>query len=326
MRVAGWVMFALLAGALAACGSKEPPKSGIQTGAADARSAKGDATATEVAKESRGKVKCPPKLKSAKRAAGAPVDDVLGVRPGLNYDDAAALVMCSHELLIVTPDMRGRFQIQTFGQAHRWGFGAGFAQPRVNVKKTDRDYRREMQDRAIAAGTNRARPRGQPGQASWYVATMGAPGEERVISLAREEWFEEGRLPTITGVEQALIEKYGAPTMRFGTSPLHHIRWAYDPHGRLITETSPLFRDCQGNSAPEGATNFSPDCGIVVQARIQALRENPDIAESLQVGVIDQANGYEAIQRTEQAFQQIEAQRRARQVQDAQQNAQAPQL
>ncbi len=327
MRVAGWVMCALVAGALAACGSNEPPKSGKQTGAANARPAKKeDATAAEVARESRGKVKCPPKIKSAPRAAGAPVDDVLGVRPGLTYDEAAAFVMCSHDLLIVTPDPRGRFQIQTFGQSHRWGFGAALAQPRVTVKKTDRDYRRELQDRAIAAGTNRASTRAQPGQVSWYVATMGAPGEDRVISFAREEWFEEERLPTVASVEQALIKKYGTPTQRFGNQPRFNLRWAYDPLGRLISETSPLFRVCHGNSSPSGATNFSPDCGIVVQAQIQSLRDNPDIAQSLQVGVMDQANGYEAIQRTEQAFQQMEAQRRARQVEDAQQNSEAPRL
>ena len=63
-----------------------------------------------------------------------------------------------------------------------------------------------------------------------------------------------------------------------------------------------------------------------MSARVQGLRENPDLAEYLQVGVIDQANGYELLTSTEQGLQRLENERRAREVQEASKNAVAPKL
>jgi len=319
----------LAAGVLAACGSKESASptaaAANKATASTARVNRGDATAEEVAREARGKVRCPPKLSTAARKNGAPVDDVVGVRPGLTYEEAANVVLCTNELLVVGEATSRGFQIQTYGQKLRQGFTAGFAKPRVDVQKTARDYRKEMQDRAIAVASNRARAGLQPGEARWYVATMGLPGQERVISAAREEWFEENRHPTRASVEQALIQKYGQPT-EVADSGARHLTWAHDPFGRLITETSPLFRRCHAQASPDAGTSFSPDCGIVVAAAIHPLSDNPELSRYLQVSVVDQSGGYEALQATEQAFAQMEADRRAKQVEAAGKDAAAPTL
>jgi len=68
-------------------------------------------TAEQVAKEARGKVKCPAKVASPKPKINAAVD-VAGVWPGMTYDEAANVVLCTHELLIVGPTGR-TFEIQT---------------------------------------------------------------------------------------------------------------------------------------------------------------------------------------------------------------------
>lgn len=104
------------------------------------------------------------------------------------------------------------------------------------------------------------------------------------------------------------------------------MRWAYDLQGRPITETSPLANKCYGNSSPDGGTNFSPDCGVVVEAQVNPLGSNPDLAESLQVGMVDEAGGYDAITKTEQGLQQAENERRAKETKNAAKNAEAPQL
>lgn len=106
--------------ALAACGSEEQPpasqtasaerpngSSGKQRGADAAQ----EMTAEQVAKEARGKVKCPAKVASPKPKINAAVD-VAGVWPGMTYDEAANVVLCTHELLIVGPTGR-TFEIQT---------------------------------------------------------------------------------------------------------------------------------------------------------------------------------------------------------------------
>ena len=120
------------------------------------------------------------------------------------------------------------FQIQTFGQKQpRQGFVASFARERV--QKNSQDILRDLQDSAMARSSNRATRDINPGESRWYVATMGLPGQEKVISVAREEWFEAGRLPTISSVEQALVAKYGMPTHRIdrGTQE-SHLTWAHD--------------------------------------------------------------------------------------------------
>src|ERR1700754_2411887 len=102
----------LLAAALLACGSKSGTSSGGASGSSSgvASSApgsnprSGNASAEEVAEEMRGSVHCPAKVKSAARDAKAPVDDVLGVRPGMTYEEAANVVLCAHDLMVVQPD------------------------------------------------------------------------------------------------------------------------------------------------------------------------------------------------------------------------------
>ncbi|MCA1979881.1 MAG: hypothetical protein LDL19_11660 [Thiobacillus sp.] len=315
----------LLAGltvlALSACGGKddaEPTTQSDQPAAAPA----GNASAAEVAKEARGKLKCPPKLTTAARAAGAPVDDIQGVRPGMSYDEAAQLVMCSHELMVVTEDKRARFNIPTYGQTLRQGFNAEFAKERV--QKTGQEIMQEMQARHMARANNAVVRDIAPGEAKWFVGTLGLPGQERVTDVAREEWFAEGRQPTVAAVEKALIDKYGTPIQyRPGGGEL---RWAFDPYGRPVTEASPLSQACYANAYLNSGMSFSPDCGVIVGARIVPMRDNPAIAESLTVVVANQAEGYERITATEQALLAQENARRAKQAEDAAKNADAPKL
>lgn len=325
-HIVKWGLILVAAGMLGACGSKETPSAAINAGSAGAgESSKVSATAEEVAEEKRDGVRCPAKIKTPVRDAKAPVDDVVGVRPGMTYEEAANVALCTNELLVLEPENSRGFQIQSYGQTIRQGFNVRFAQ--AKVEKTSKQIMQEMQDNAMARGMNRrAESDVKPGQSKWFIATMGAPGQERVINVAREEWFEEGRNPTMASVEQALLKKYGTPTKSQPQPTVRVFTWAYDPLGRLVTETSPLITQCNTPADPDGGVNLSPDCGIVVAAMVYSMQDNPDLAKYFQVGAIDQAKGYEAITATEQALQQADAQRRAKQVESAAENADAPQL
>lgn len=312
---------------LVACGGT--PADDRATGAPAARAAgpaASAASAKEVAREARGKLRCPPKIATPARASDAPVDDIVGVRPGLTYDEAVAVVQCSHDLLVATPDTGRRFNIDTFGLPVRQGFNARFAQERV--VKSGQDYIREMQDNAMARATNRAIRDVKPGEAKWYVGTIGPPGEERVTNVAREEWFAEGRLPPIETVADALLTKYGAPTEQIWHRSRGQalLRWAFDASGQRIAAGSRLFTACNHPPEPGAGSSFSMECGVVVSAKIVPLRDNPAIAQYLQIGITNQARGYELITGTEQQLRQVDADRREREVQNAAQNAQAPTL
>ena len=313
----------LLAGALAACdkpGGSRP----AATGAEGKPAGQGAATAEQVAKEARADVSCPAKNKSAPRAADAPVDDVIGVRPGMSYDEALNQVLCSHDLLVMQLDITRGFNIKTYGQKPRHGFGARFAEPRVEW--TAKRAKIESMDDIVARSGNAARDDMKPGQAKWYVGTMGLPGQERVINVAREERFEAGASPTIASIEQALLKKYGPPTKQQNNNGQRYITWSYDLTGRLVTQGAPLFNRCSGNASPNGGVNLSPDCGTVVTAIVMPLRENPDLALSLQVGVVDQAGGYQLVTGTEQALEQADQQRREQETAKAAKNAAPPKL
>ncbi|MEZ5565181.1 MAG: hypothetical protein R3F24_06520 [Gammaproteobacteria bacterium] len=327
MRIQQFVVVLMMAGAMVACGSKQPDKPGgpaAASGGAAKAAPSGNATAEQVAEEARGDIDCPAKIKTPAPPDGAPVIDVVGVRPGLTYEEAANIVACTNDLMVVGSAITRGINMQTYGQTIRQGFTAQFAEPRV--QKTSKQIIQEMQDEAMARGSNRRTEDMAAGTSRWYVGTMGMPGQERVINAARKERFAEGKNPTLASLEKALVSKYGTPTKKQIGGNYFILRWAYDLQGRPITETSPLANKCTGSSSPDGGVSYSPDCGVVVEAQANPLRENPDLAEWLQVGVVDDAGGYDAITRTEQALQQGENERRARQTEDAAKNADAPQL
>ena len=310
---------------IAACAEKESPPPQKQSTAPAKSSASGSqstSTAAQVAAEARGNLKCPPNIATPARAQGAPVDDIVGVRPGITYEEAAAVVLCSNGLFVVQPESQRTVDIKTYGQKIRQGFNARFAEP----KKTSKEIMQEMQDAATARGTNRIVRDLKPGQSKWYVGTMGTPGQERVISVAREEWFETGRNPTMASVEQALQEKYGKPNKVGQQGTVKAFNWAYDLQGRVITETSPLFQRCSANASPDVGMRFSPDCGLIVAAAIHPMPNNPELSQYLQVSVVDQAGAYESITATEKALQKADAQRQAKEVEDASQGANKPKL
>lgn len=311
----------LVAGLMLACGSEDE---GI--GLPDPSSGRGNepaqtASAEEVAEQKRGDVDCPADVETPGRAEGKPVDDVVGVRPGLTYEEAANIVLCSEDMLVLEEGGR-QFNIQTFGQTLRQGFVAKFAE----AEKTSEQIIQEMQEGFSARSGNAVVEDMLPGQSKWYVATMGMPGAERVIAVAREEWFAEGKNPTLDSVGAALTEKYGPPARAYDQNGQKLLNWIYDPLGRPVTETSPLYSQCVGISDPDGGTNFSPDCGLVIEARVLPLQSNAALARYVQVGVIDQANGYQAITGTEQALLAADEQRKAAEVSKAAENADAPKL
>lgn len=311
--------------AVSACGSKDARTGGSAgaKGTGSSESAAGPASAEEVAKEARGNVSCPAKV-ATPAAPGGPVMDVVGLRPGITYEEAANIVLCDNPMLVVQPDTSSHFNIQTYGQTVRQGFGARFAEARVI--KTSKQIMKELQDSAFARSGNAVQQDMKPGQIKYFVGTMGVPGQERALYATRAEWFAEGKNPPVDGVAKALTGKYGAPTRTQESGSARVLVWAYDPNGRRLTETSPLYNMCTGVSNPDGGANFSADCGVVVQAQIMGLAGNPGLAQYMHVGVIDQAAGYAAITGTESALHKMDEDRKAGELKDATKNAAVPKL
>jgi YD repeat-containing protein len=326
MNLHQWLPVVLVAVALTACGSKKEDSSGAGPASAGQQpkaAPSGNASAEDVAEEARGDVDCPADIGTPARAADAPVDDVVGVRPGMTYEEAANVVMCTDDLMVVSPPLTRGFNIQTYGQTIRQGFTARLAEPRV--EKSSKQIMEEMQDDMMARSGNAVRYDLKPGQSKWNVTTLGLPGQEKVIGAGREEWFAEGKNPTMASVADALLKKYGTPSIDQDNPGQRFIRWVYDPFGRLATETSPIRTQCAGTGA-SGGVSLSPDCGLVVEAHVYPMPDNPALARSLEAGVVDQAQGYELVTSVEQSLEQMEQQKRAQAVEEASKNADAPTL
>jgi len=302
---------------LSACGRDEAPAPIARAEAARAaKPDKGDLSAAEVAAQAREGLRCPAAV--AAREGQRPVHDVLGVSSGMALELARQTVLCSDERLVATSADKRGFRIKTFGQKLSLGFSAQPAQAKVH--RTGREIVQDMQDRATARGLNSARPDLQPGQAKWYVSTVGLAGQERVLTVAREEWFAAERLPTLASVEQALVAKYGLPTVRGTGNGVIHLGWSYDPADR------PLKLGCNATANPESPSNLSADCGIAVAAELHSPPDNPGLARMMRVGTVDQARAMALLEATEQSLQQADAQRRAREVEQAGKGAPPPKL
>lgn len=305
------VVLILTAGGLglAACGkSADTASTPIETAGQDGGGAAPSAAT----------VRCPARVRTPARPAQAPVDDIAGVRPGLTYDEAANLVLCEDKGLVVKATTRG-FNLETPGQRLRQGFEALPAQPVL----TGQEIVKKMQDDAMARSSNRLVEALKPGEQLFHVSTMGPPDQDRVIGVWREQWFAEGREPSKASVVEALVKKYGPPSVQ---EP-ERVLWLYDSLGRPIGRDSPTLNECQSRvgSTPR-SISLSPDCGLSIAARIVPLRTNPDLARSLEVGVADQAKAYAAIEATERTMADMDAARRAAEVDRANQNAEAPKL
>jgi hypothetical protein len=227
-------------------------------------------------------------------------------------------------LLMVQADPGRRFQIETYGQPVRQGLHGRMA--RAQVQKTGRQIMQEMQDHALARGSNRLQRDVLPGESKWYVGSFGLPGEERVTHAMREEWFPEGRLPPMDSVLQALVVKYGEPSTHGGGAGDRQLSWVYSPDGQRVAPGTRLAQTCGMHPSPNAGVQLSTDCGVVVAARVFAPRDNPALAQFIQVGTVDQAAGYRLLDQTERALKAAESRRRAAQVQEAAKHAADPTL
>jgi hypothetical protein len=129
------------------------------------------------------------------------VIDVVGLRPGITYEEAANIVLCDNPMLVAELDTSTSFNIQTYGQKVRQGFGARFAEARV--EKTARQFRKEMQDEALARGTNAVRQDMKPGQVKFHVGSL--PGNQGLAQYMQVGVIDQAAgYAAITGTESAL--------------------------------------------------------------------------------------------------------------------------
>ena len=264
-------------------------------------------TPEQIAEEVRDNLDCPAEIVT-KRAEGAPIDDIQGVRPGLTFEEAQNLVLCLDEKYVSKPGETGySLNAYEYKDKMRKGFVADLKDggnildsAGHNIMDSNGEYKRENV------------------VPSWEVITLGLPNEERVISVKRNEYFYNNN-PTSESTKQALTNKYGKPATinvndYSGEITFH---WAYDTFDRPITETSPLYRECARNFD----SSLGKECGVRIVAVISAVQENKKLVGGLEISIIDSAKGSEFLDQTQRKFDELDAKRRAEELKDAEKNS-----
>lgn len=203
----------------------------------------------EIAQAAKPVRKCPPDVSVPSRAIGFPVDDVVGVRPGMNARDIEETVKC------VSEDYAIETQALTRGLA---GSGA--------------------KSRPLVVATR--------GQETLSFALFGPAGAEQVASSWRTVYFDAGQGPPMSNIEGLLTGHYGAPhEARTTPEGVRIFTWTYAPDGRAL-RVRPAEGDIMGMAGymangwtvaacvkhahldPTATLAWDGRCGLTIRAEI----------------------------------------------------------
>ena len=217
-----------------------------------------------------------------KRAEGAPVDDLRGLRLGVSLDAAIRFVQC--------PDGGEADSILLEGDGPRLSRDeAG-----LNIRSFVRVATGRHQARWGATDVLNYDPRNrlETVDAEWSLYADGMPGQEKLYALWLTQPFAKGGEPTVASQRTALEAKYGKPSLVGDRGELF---WLYGPDGKPLPEFDrEKLRECSAGIALHGQRmNWRPDCGLTIVAQVNTAYDNPQIAQGVRVALFDAAKYYE---------------------------------
>jgi hypothetical protein len=226
------------------------------------------------------------------RAQSGPVGDIVGLEPGMDFDTIVSLI-------------KKREDIGPIETAEQW--------IRQNHGVPTRQLLRAADGTSCAEGEG-AQPSGGHILCNTFggrfearkditneivVAFVGMPEKETAGSLWRRNFYPDGANPTVSGLEEALAEKYGMPHIRQTESGYYstthrtgaiNLNWVYAPNGSPITNNDSLKQRCVNGPKPWFTTNHSWNggCGLTVRAEILPVPGNRLLAQELHITVVHQ--------------------------------------
>ncbi len=264
-------------------------------------------------------ISCPPTLASPELGPNVPVQDIVGIRPGMNFDQVVAILACRGDVPHI--EYAPLFNLaENFGVPTRQLLRAS-----DGVPCTQAEAQRSPAICEDAAG--RLTPLKDFTQELVVVFT-GLPGEERAHAVWRHQSFAEGDSPVTNDLLASLAEKYGAPHLdrsghhfyiakiRAGSLPLY---WNYrHPSGAVSNRPTgdmramESYRNCINGPTPWFGTRkswntplFNPQsewrsgCGLTIRGEVVPAAGNPNRVRELNMVVMNQTTLF----RESQAFE-----------------------
>lgn len=295
---------------LAACGERPSTKAAPPppTPAAAAKPAGQQAPARP--EDTLPRPQCPPRA-----SAAPPGPDIVGLRLGMGLDEALNHARCALPGAVVGFSPRWFQQLQPGRTV--------LSQQMFTVQRGDTaECSFKQLGDAQKCGL---------GRRQWLhideqivAAAPGLPGRQGVLAVWRQQHWKPGEMPTREAVLAALREKYGPPS---ATTTQQHgsVVWRRDTAGRLLTPAEPLFEQCHGPAARATSSQaWREGCGLTVTADLVPARDNPQLVQSLFVGLMDQTAMFRAGETLQAELDRLEAERRADELRQA--GGQAPKL
>jgi hypothetical protein len=289
----------LLLGACGGSGDAPQPLSGEQAPAAAARAAKPAPTRPE---DELPAASCPSK---AGATLGGP--DIVGLKLGMGLDEALNHARCAMPDGVFGFTPRWFQQLQTGSvQLERQGFTIQRGETSECVFKQIGDAQKCGLGRRVWDHVDE----------QIQVASPGLDGRQAVAGIWRQQHWKPGDMPSRAAVLQALRDKYGQEGEL--TDQLHGtVSWRYDPEGMPLAATDELFRQCYGIRARAGTQSWSEGCGLSISADLVPARDNPELVQSLYVGMAHQENLLKLGDAMQAELDRIDAERRASEVEQA---------
>jgi hypothetical protein len=269
--------------------------------------------------------RCPPELTTPDRAEGAPVDDILGVRPGQTFDEVEGILACRDEGYRVETGSVWTVR-NTGGLPTRQLLRASNGTPcsGQDIARSMRSMQGSGECTGGPQGSGLAMIRDATDEV--FVAFTGMYGQEVAGGVWRSRDYEADAKPTAESLQQALIAKYGEPsvneTLARNQMPLRAgdiaMTWVYDLRGRRLNSENPMYRRCNiVNHRFFGSHRWSAECGLVVTAGIRKDPRNNLLADTLTIGIMNQKAFYDGGQAFEAAIAAAVEEQRQQAARDA---------
>jgi hypothetical protein len=232
-------------------------------------------------------------------AQAAPDADVVGLQAGMSYDAIVKVLESRDELASI--ETAGQWIRESHGvqtrQLLRASDGIDCA-PGESARKARWHVDCETIGDRFQARKNVAN--------QIIVAFIGMPGNETAASVWRRTVFPEGASPSISALEEALVQKYGKPHVRqtdSGYYSMSHrsgatmLNWIYTPDGKPVSASDSLKSRCVNGPKPwfTASHSWNGACGLTLRAEILPVPGQRLLAQELNVTLVRQKDLIDAL-------------------------------
>jgi len=308
MKLMTLLLTAGLAFSLAACGESE-----------ESTSAPEPTTETSTGGTLTAMVTCPPSLAMPPRPEGASVDDIIGLRPGMPYDDVMAVLKCREGNLAIETSDKPWVNIQTYGRAMHQMVRASNGE-----ECSSQEILRNMSMGNVCADGGGFFQSRKNVTDELLIQLTGLEGQEVARVIYRSRYYTDADRPTIQSLLDSLIEKYGPYHADTGNQWNQWYFWAYDLNGQKYFQpgkpTSPTqahIINCGGLARPFQGLPITEECGLSVAVEIVVHRGNELLAQEFHMGLANQMATAAALDSFEAALEAAELKRKQEEAEQA---------